>query len=279
LTFDARPASVHSSDRPDAIGYAMHRRLSVLLVAVPLAIGAGVVIGRTVAPASASTDTTPAPPTPLTVPADKLNVGEVWETKDAKFPLPITNTTDRTLEIQDFESSCDCGEIVPRRLTLPPGGTATVTVTFDLLPRNNRQLGMARRQFSTTLKPILASREKVEPLTIQGVAKSWVTLNYMHVHFGDANVAGRPPVSRKVIATTYVDIDGISATVDNDSISATVTKLPDADKFQLLLTPNTTKQPGPFAATVTLRPVGVRAPPGVTLTLPVEGTLAQPEGK
>jgi hypothetical protein len=89
-------------------------------------------------------------------------------------------------------------------------------------------------------------------------------------------VAGRPPVSRKVIAKTYVDVDGISATVDNDSLTVTKT---DADKFQLLLTPNTTKQPGPFAATVTLRPVGVRAPPGVTLTLPVEGTLAQPEGK
>ncbi len=219
------------------------------------------------------------PPSLLTVPADKLNVGEVWETKDAKFALPITNTTDRPLEIQDFESSCDCGEISPRRMLLPPGGTGTVTVTMDLLPRTSRQLGMARRQFSTTVKPILASGEKVEPLTVQGVAKSWVTLNYLHVHFGDSNVAGQPPLPRRVIATTYADLDGISATSDNDSIGVTVTKLPEPNKFQLLLTPNTTRTPGPFAATVTLRPVGALAPAGVTLTLPVEGTLAPAEAK
>ena len=258
----------------------MPRRLPVILVAVPLAVLAGVVIGRAVAPAKSPTDPTVAPPPScLTVPADKLSVGEVWETKDAKFALPITNTTERPLEIQDFESSCDCGEISPRRLLLPPGGTGTVTVTMDLLPRTSRQLGMARRQFSTTVKPILASGGKVEPLTVQGVAKSWVTLNYLHVHFGDSNVAGQPPISRRVIATTYVDLDGIGATSDNDSISTTVTKLAEPNKFQLLLTPNTTKKPGPFAATVTLRPVGAHVPAGVTLTLPVEGTLAKPENK
>jgi len=203
----------------------------------------------------------------------------VWETKDAKFALPPTNTTDRPLEIQDFESSCDCGEIRPRRLLLPPGGTGTVTVTMDLLPRTSRQLGMARRQFSTTVKPILAGGEKVEPLTVQGVAKSWVTLNYLHVHFGDSNVAGQPPLPRRVMATTYVDLDGISATADSDNLSVAVTKLSDPDKYQLLLTPNTTKKPGPFAVTVTLRPVGALVPAGVALTLPVEGTLAQPETK
>ena len=52
-----------------------------------------------------------------------------------------------------------------------------------------------------------------------------------------------------------------------------------AGVIQLLLTPNTTKKPGPFAATVTLRPVGAHVPAGVTLTLPVEGTLAKPENK
>ena len=219
------------------------------------------------------------PPSCLIVPSDKLNVGEVWETKDAKFALPITNATDRPLEIQDFESSCDCGEITPRRLLLPPGGTGTVTVTMDLLPRTSRQLGMARRQFSTTVKPILTSGEKVKPLTVQGVAKSWVTLNYLHVHFGDSNAAGQPPVSRKAFLTTHIHLDGISATSDSDSISTTVTKLPEPNKFQLLLTPNTTRTPGPFAATVTLRPVGALAPAGVTLTLPVERTLAAPENK
>lgn len=230
-------------------------------------------------PAPPTAQPLPPPPSPLTVPADKLAVGDVWETKDAKFTLPITNTTDRTLEVQDFESSCDCGQIAPRRLTLPPGGTAEVTVAMDLMPRTTRQLGMVRRQFSTTVTPVLATREKVAPLTIQGVAVSWVTANYLHVHFGDSNAAGRPPHSRRVFLTAHLPLDGISATSDSDSLTAAVTKLPEADKFQLLLTPNTTKQPGPFAATVTLRPVGGRAPPAVSLALPVEGTLAQPEGK
>ena len=202
----------------------------------------------------------------------------MWETKNAQFLLPIMNSTNRPLEIQDFESSCDCGEITPRNVKLPPGGTATVTVTMNLLPRTNRQLGMARRQFGTAVKPILATGEKVEPLTIKGVAKSWVTLNYLHIHFGDANIAGQPAITRRVIATAYVPLDSISAATESDSLSVAVTKLPDADKYQLLLTPNTTRKPGPFACTMTLRPVGASAPAGVTLTLPVEGTLATSEG-
>jgi len=207
----------------------MPHRLPILLVAVCLAVTAGVVIGLAVVSANTKTaDTTAAPPTFLTVPANKLNVGEVWETKNAQFLLPIMNSTNRPLEIQDFESSCDCGEITPRNVKLPPGGTATVTVTMNLLPRTNRQLGMARRQFGTAVKPILATGEKVEPLTIKGVAKSWVTLNYLHIHFGDANIAGQPAITRRVIATAYVPLDSISAATESDSLSVAVTKLPDA---------------------------------------------------
>ena len=61
---------------------------------------------------------TPAAPLPaLYIADDQQDLGEVWESKDALLTVPISNSTDRDIEILDFETSCDCGEVSPRKLT------------------------------------------------------------------------------------------------------------------------------------------------------------------
>lgn len=63
-----------------------------------------------------------------------LDVGEVWDDQPPAFPLPIRNTTAQPVRISGFASRCDCGTVAPASLTVPPAGTATVTVTGDLGP-------------------------------------------------------------------------------------------------------------------------------------------------
>ena len=40
-----------------------------------------------------------------------------------RYACPISNRTDKPIEILDFETSCDCGEVSPRKLTVPANGT------------------------------------------------------------------------------------------------------------------------------------------------------------
>ena len=126
------------------------------LAGTAIAVAAGVVTGRAIWAQPETTATTkPSAPLPhLYIADDKLDLGEVWETNDAILTVPISNRTDKPIEILDFESSCDCGEISPRRLTVPANGSANVTVKMDLTRRTPQQMGMIRRKYSHSLKPL-----------------------------------------------------------------------------------------------------------------------------
>jgi hypothetical protein len=76
----------------------------------------------------------------LYVEEDKLDLGEVNESKEALFSLPISNRTQQPIEILDFETSCDCGKIYPRNLTVPAMGVAIITVELDLTNRSASSL-------------------------------------------------------------------------------------------------------------------------------------------
>ena len=125
-------------------------RALLILVGTPVAVAAGIALGRAFwAQPEARAVALPSPPLPaLYVADDQLDLGEVWESRDAVLTVPISNRTDKPIEILNFESSCDCGEISPRQLTVPANGTSNVTVKMDLTRRGSHQKQAVRRKLS-----------------------------------------------------------------------------------------------------------------------------------
>ena len=105
----------------------------------------------------------------------------------------------------DFESSCDCGEISPRRLTVPAHGSAEVQVKMDLTRRTPQQLGMVRRKFEFNLHPVRGENGKRERLAIGCIAKSLLTADHHSIHFGDLNSLGKPAISRIIVTVHRVN--------------------------------------------------------------------------
>ena len=120
----------------------MWRWVAKFAVAVLVAVAAGVVISGAVN-ARRIGDTSARPPAPaveveppLFVPDDQLDVGEVWEAKDACLTVLLHNRTDHDIHVIDFDAACDCTGIVPKRLTVPARGSAEFQVVMDLTLRS-----------------------------------------------------------------------------------------------------------------------------------------------
>jgi len=108
-----------------------------------------------------------------------------------------------------------------------------------------------KRVFRTTLRPVLPGGKPASPLELHGTVKSRATFHLAGIHFGESNVVGQPPHPRKAVVTVHVPCDEITAVADDGSLfsSLQVTRL-DENRFQLTLTPDTTRKPGPFRTTV-----------------------------
>jgi hypothetical protein len=68
----------------------------------------------------------------LHCPAERLELGTVWESDSLEVRLPLTNQGDGAVKIADFVNSCSCTQITPRQLVLEPGETREIQVRLDL---------------------------------------------------------------------------------------------------------------------------------------------------
>src|SRR5579884_2904750 len=90
----------------------------------------------------------------LAVPTAVLNIGEVWETNAYHLDLPIENRSDSEIGIRDFEASCSCASIEPRRVAIGGHQTAHVSITLDLTRRSLDQIGLGSRPVSVEIHPL-----------------------------------------------------------------------------------------------------------------------------
>ncbi|MCI0704045.1 MAG: DUF1573 domain-containing protein [Planctomycetia bacterium] len=77
------------------------------------------------------------PPPPVAQPdlvidPQYLDFGEVWETDEFEWSLPIQNQSHAPIRIARWINSCGCLSIEPAALDLRPGETATVKIRLDL---------------------------------------------------------------------------------------------------------------------------------------------------
>src|SRR5262249_15233483 len=90
----------------------------------------------------------------LSVEANSLSLGEVWETPNHTVSLMITNVSSETRKIKQFATSCDCTAIEPSTLIIDPGSSKEIKVHLNLTHRQPYQLGMERWPISVQIRPV-----------------------------------------------------------------------------------------------------------------------------
>lgn len=233
-------------------------------------------------PLADSPPMTDAPPTPsqeydiggLVVTAASLDMGTVWEDSKFAWELPVSNRTNNPVKIYDFIVSCGCAVVEPRSLTVPAGGTETVTVKLGLTRRSYAEVGKAERPAAVEIIPSLGKgvRPRGRGWELRGVVRSRITTDVLALHFGDTPVHGQAEVTRTVLVTAHVPVQRLAAFVDAEV--ATVRVNPRSDGvFEVAVAPRPLLAPGPFKTHLALElitPEGRRLP---GITLPVEGTM------
>jgi hypothetical protein len=90
------------------------------------------------------------PPLPLQVPAQALELGDVWENPALECLLPIRNVTARAVRIEGFVVSCACARVEPKAVVVPAGGEVTIHLRLRLeLPPT----AWEPREFAVHLSP------------------------------------------------------------------------------------------------------------------------------
>ena len=203
-----------------------------------------------------------------------LVLGEVQETASHPLRLEIRNTTSQPKKIIDIQGSCGCTEIEPRELTLPPGGTGTVSVVIDLTKRPYSHSGVSRRQFSVRVDPVFAGDFAPTPgWLVTAEVLSAVTVDVTKLGFAEGCVHQGESVTRRVRVATHVPLGGLEAEVVPANAGTAILVPTGSGQYDLAISPNRTLPVGPFQFTVQVRPITPNWKPLTAIPVEVSGEM------
>ena len=184
----------------------------------------------------------------LTVDSSALSLGDIWETPTYTAILPLKNTSDKTIEVLDFASSCDCTSVEPRSFSLDSGATIDLRLKIDLTHRPPYQVGLPSRPISVSFAPVFPGG--TAPGTsweLTANIMSRVNLDASHLDFLAMCSHSGPPASRTIHAEACMPVSGLRIDPADPAIVVDVRAVANsARKFDLVVTPSPKIAPGRF---------------------------------
>jgi hypothetical protein len=212
----------------------------------------------------------------LSVDPAALDLGEVWEHPRHVVRLTVRNDATTPRVVEKFAGSCGCTTIEPLSLTLPPGGSADLTVTIDLTQRPSHHLGLARRPLAVQVQPVFAGDFRAsDGWTLTGAVRHYASAETTRLGFLDGCVHRGPARSRKVLIAAHQRLDRVEAEADPASAAVRVEPA-GTDRYAVVVTPNPRMPSGPFRFPVAVRavtPDGLAHPVG---SIEVRGEMHPP---
>lgn len=141
---------------------------------------------------------------------EHLDFGEVWETDQFHFKLPIRNRTDTPVLIENFWTTCACSSIAPPSLEIPPQQTREVELKLDLIPTDSSLRSLERRPFAVEIAPKIKGHSEQIHWELKGTVKRWFQLDRQVISFGQHSELCQPLPTQKLMVTPLVPIKGLS---------------------------------------------------------------------
>ena len=182
---------------------------------------------------------------------EQADIGEVWASPTAKVDVRVRNTGRESVEVERFAFGCCGSNVSPSAAVIPAGESVTLTVTLDLTPQHISEFGRLTRPFEFQLTAETASPKRAYRWAVAGTCRAALAPETPILHFGEANLFGRPPVPR--LLTVLVADPGWSVTATPDTPRLRVLAIDRrADRAVIRLVPETAAARGPFSANLRL---------------------------
>lgn len=141
-------------------------------------------------------------------------------------------------------------QVAPEAATIAARGELDVSLTYDLTDRVPTEFGKLSREFQVTFS-VDVSGIPQKAFVLTGTCRSHIAADPTVLHFGEANVRGQPPVSRRLDVHTDAETATIRV-VPNDS-SLTVGDVErHGNGWRVCLAPDVQRVRGRFATTLRL---------------------------
>jgi hypothetical protein len=186
------------------------------------------------------------PSADLQVPPDRLYFGEVWETNQFAWVLPIENRGSHAITITGFSFSCACSKITPDSLSIPAGQTREVRLTIDLRAKQLKGDQRPTRGFEVAISPRLSPQD-AKPIqwVIKGNVRVPLLLESEVLDLGRCSVFAEPLPKRTMSITSTVPLADLSVRGLPADFAATVAQQPDSkSKYTLTVTTVKKRPPG-----------------------------------
>lgn len=187
----------------------------------------------------------------LHVDATDLFLGDIKASSELTHSLTITNTSSRSVEISDFQTSCGCTAVIPPNITIPAKQAKRIDVAIDLATYREHAAPLSVR-----ITPVASVDEHVirqKPWIITGRVIAPCVLTARELSFvGAAGLEqGAPAMTLAVRATVSSDEMSILA-VPTDPRDIVEVKKVRPEEFAIAVTPSSDRPLGAFSSTVTL---------------------------
>ncbi|HEY9870739.1 MAG TPA: DUF1573 domain-containing protein [Candidatus Obscuribacterales bacterium] len=210
----------------------------------------------------------------LTVDVSRLDLGEVWENKDFRWTLPITNSSHTAIDILDVYTSCGCAQIQPRAFTLAPGETKELDLSLDLSLRPDAG---AVREFSLQVVPQVQNAPPSDQgWVIRGRLKRAFSFVPAEVDFGEVLIGDESATTRAIRVTPNLQVGHLAVTCQPPLAITSIKQSPNrANAFDIMLTLPKDIRPGPFQFVLAVQAVPPEGQMSAFGYIPVTGTAVE----
>jgi hypothetical protein len=177
---------------------------------------------------------------PLIVEPNFLNLGDIWETKEFPFKIPVKNQSAKAVEVANLVSSCSCVGIEPRAFDLQPGETREVSLLLDLSKASLQgDEGADVRQFEAEILPIMKNGLTARASwVIRADVRSSFRITPRFIDFGSEVIRDKLP-SAAFDVSCLRDVKDFAANGKGLSVQISKGSSPDSlPKYKVLVTPN-----------------------------------------
>ncbi len=211
----------------------------------------------------------------LWIPAESLNLGTIWAQRALECTLPVYNSSDQEIEIEEPAGSCRCAEVQPKTLTIPPGGKQQISFIIKAAAGAQTPGQGARKELTMGLVAHLRRPQRTTiSWTMRCLVRDWLLLSAPVIIIEeDANVLAPTHAFRKTVVPyhTAVPLESLEAVADSSDLQVALRQESATSGF-IEIEPASHIPAGDFVRHIEFRPItisGEKLPP----------TLIQVKGK
>jgi hypothetical protein len=191
----------------------------------------------------------------LSIPAEALEMGTVWEDDRFAWTVPIENRETLPIEVASFSTSCNCASIAPESFVLEPGERCELHLDIDLT-KQTKPNGEVSISLFPRLKTTPGSElEKRRPpqWTVKGHVRRILKLQ-RKVELGRCSEFSQPMPVRSIPIEILTPLESLSAQCNSTNFSTWIELPPSGEgKATLFIKQSKSLPVGEFHGTVTLK--------------------------